>query len=314
MQRSQNNHLTMDLSTQVVLNENKSKFDAYTVYTSKKEALDSSIAAEQTLANDQQEHKQVSTAAKNFAKKEAGENILDLIRRISAFAIISENHNLYDIVNFTASAIKRLSDNALATTLATVLSTASEYHNELLEYGVTDQLLQDVERTNARFNSEIQKLLLNDAELKQITKELDLQFKITDGLFIPIDAMVETMRTADPVFYRLYRNARQIKNIGGTKLSARGQAYDAITLLPMPKVKLILTSELLKVANAGSELTKTVKYAGAKGGFNLKSLPTGTYQLLASYSGYADQLQTVYINEGVLTQIQVPLSRLVSAA
>jgi len=314
MKKSQNNQLTSDISTQGVLNANKPKFDAIEAYATTKEDLDNGISDIQSLASQQLEHKQASTAAKNAAKNAASLGLMDIIRRVKAYAVVSGNENLAALVSFTATRIKRMADGDLLSTINTVLAGIDAYKTELLQYGVTPAMLLNMDELCNTLDSEWKKLLKNTAELKEITTHLQEKFKSLDAILVLIDAMVESMRTSDPVLNRLYFNARKVKNTGVTKLSARGKAYDAVTLLPITKAKLILTLSLDKATDTGSELTKTVKFSGAQGGFQFKNLPTGTYKILASYEGYAEQVVTVYINQGVLTQIEVPLTKLASAA
>lgn len=58
------------------------------------------------------------------------------------------------------------------------------------------------------------------------------------------------------------------------------------------------------------KLAKNVKVKSAGGGFQLKSLSTGTYLITVTYAGYADQQVTAYVNDGVLTVVQLPLNKL----
>lgn len=62
-------------------------------------------------------------------------------------------------------------------------------------------------------------------------------------------------------------------------------------------------------ALSGSELMKNVKISGPGGQFRIKSLPTGTYLFKVAYAGYAEQEVSVHINEGVLTRVEIPLTK-----
>ena len=310
MQKSQNNHLTMHLSTQVVMNETGATLDAITAYPTTKASLDNSVAKEQAIANSQESAKRNSTSARDYAKNAAGEFILDLSRKQSAFAIVKGNRTLLDKVRFNANTVNRSSDNKLLLIFDTLLACANENGENLVEYGVTEQFLSDGGDLRENLITEMKNLLLSITGQKQFTAQLKQQFKVTEATLRTIDAMFETIRTSDPVSWRMYRNARLLKKTGNIKLSAKGKVIDAETRLPLPKAKLQLTNGDSKALAAGSELTKTVKFAGLKGGFQLRSMATGTYEFLASYSGYADQLVTAYINEGVLTNIEIPLTKI----
>jgi hypothetical protein len=60
----------------------------------------------------------------------------------------------------------------------------------------------------------------------------------------------------------------------------------------------------------GVAMRQIIRIESAGGGFDLKSYTTGAYLFTVSYAGYADQVTTVYINEGVLTRVELPLSKI----
>lgn len=310
MKKILNNQLTMHIATSVVLNENAGKFENFTAYPALKAAIDGSITNEQALANSQEMHKRNSVASKNHVKDEASEYILDLSRKVSAYAIVIADRTLHGKIKHNESTVKRCNDNKLVLIFETVLDTANQYQENLLEYGVTEQLLSEGISLLDALKTEIQNQLLINSELKQLTVQLEQQFRTTDAGLVTIDAMVETMRNSDPVMYRLYRNARRKRNRGGSKVSAIGRVFDSVTNSPLPKAKISIDSYNSNKAASGADLMKNVKFSGAAGQFRLKSLPTGTYLFKVTYAGYADQEITAHINEGILTRVEIPLSKL----
>jgi hypothetical protein len=123
--------------------------------------------------------------------------------------------------------------------------------------------------------------------------------------------MVDTMRKSDPVFHRLYWHSRRKRKTATSKLSVWGRVFDAATLTNLCKAKVSFSSnDGSKAATAGSDLAKNVKFTGEAGGFQFKSMATGTYVFTVTYAGYADQEVTVYINAGVLSRIEIPLTKL----
>ena len=311
MKKTQNAQLTMHLKNLAVQNENAGKFETFTAYPALKSAIDKSIGEEQALAISQETRMRNSTSAKNFAKNAAVEYIIDLSKKVTAYAIVTGNRTLLDRVKFTASKIKKSSDNKLVLIMETVLSTAGDNLENVLEYGVTEEFLSEGSNLLENLKAEMQNLLLSNSEQKQLTVQLELQFKTTDALLITLDAMVETMRKSDPVFHRLYWNARKIKKTATSKVSVLGKVFDSITNTYLKKAKISIVSyDSSKALASGPDLQKTVKVTGAKGGFQLKSMATGTYLLTVSYAGYADQQVTVHINEGVLTRVEIALTKI----
>lgn len=311
MKKSQNNHLTMQLSSRMVLNENETKFETFTAYPDLKEAIDEGITAEQTLASNQETRLRNSSAAKNQSKDAACEYAIDLSRKVKAFAVVKGNKTLLDQVKYTISKLKRTPDNKLVRILESVLAIAAENIEGIEEYGVTQQFLTRGNALLESLKSEIENFLICKAEQKQFTAQLGKQIKSTNLLFRTLDAMVETMRLSDPAFYMLYRNARTIKKSSNSKISAIGKAIDAETGLPLPNATIsIQLADNAKSLTSGADLVKNVKRTSSLGGFQFKSLATGTYIVTVSYAGYADQQVIVHINEGVLSRFEIPLTKI----
>jgi hypothetical protein len=311
MKKSQNYLVSMNLTSQAELNENAGKFESITAYPPLKANLDNSIGMEQELANSQETHKKNSTAARNAARHVADEFTLELASKIRSYAIVKGDMTLLDKVKINESKFRRSSDNANVLIIETILICAGENLPGLIDYGVTEETLNDGSALLESYKIEIQKLAISKIELKQLTVQLEQQLKITDSYLKTIDAMVETMRVSDPAWYRLYWNARTVKKGPGSRVSATGKVFDSLTSQPLPGAVMNITrSENGKALNATPELVKTVKIRSAGGGFMLKSLPTGTYLFQVTYAGYQDQEQTVYINEGVLTKVVMPLSKI----
>jgi hypothetical protein len=111
--------------------------------------------------------------------------------------------------------------------------------------------------------------------------------------------------------YSTYQSARTIKYSSGSHVSFKGKVFDAETNQPLPGAVVTLTQQVnSKSLTAGADLQKTVKVKSAGGGFQLKSLPNGSYTVTVSYFGYADQQVTACVNNGVLTLVLLPLSKI----
>jgi len=310
MQMYQFNQLTMHSTLLGVLDENEVKFDLFPAYPAVKSALGISIAEEYSLAGLQESSKRNSIAARDLAKGVAVEFIIDLSGKVSALATFTDNMTLLDTVRFCASKVKRFSDNKLVLFFGTIMNSANENKVKALDFGVTDQMLSDGVEILAKLKTEMLNLRLSNVGQKQLTEQLKKQFAVTRSSLRIIDSMIETFRLSDPVLHRSCQNARKIKNLGGTKLSAWGKVFDADTKLPLPKAKISVVSYDSSKSLSGADLVKNVKIAGALGGFRLKSLATGTYIFKVSYAGYADQEVTVHINQGILTRVEIALTKL----
>lgn len=159
------------------------------------------------------------------------------------------------------------------------LTCAGDNPAALSDYGVTSQTLTAGSGLLNTFKAEMQHLLLCKTEQKQFTVQLEQQLKTTDTELSTVDAMVETMHKSHPVMYRLYWNAGTKKKTGATKLSAKVKVFDSATNIPLngPRMSIVRTDSTKSHTSGGSELVKNVKITLAGGGYQLKSLPTGSY-------------------------------------
>jgi protocatechuate 3,4-dioxygenase beta subunit len=311
MKKDSNNQITMHTSVKSALNENADLFELITAFVPANTGFDKSISIEQELAKRQLELKSITTTNKNAARDVLSGSILDLSSKLMSYALIKGDNILYDTIKLTKSEIKRSTDNVLVFKSQIILTSAQDNLEALADYNVSEQTITDDSNFLENFNTEIQKIEDNKNALSQITLLLDEQIKITNKLLKPIDSMVESMRKSNWAFYCYYWNARTIRKSGGSKISAKGKVYDSATNMPLPGAVLsVVRYDDSKAPTTGADLAKNVKIKSAGGGFQLKSMATGTYLFTVTYAGYTEQEVVVYINEGILTHVEIPLTRL----
>jgi hypothetical protein len=52
-----------------------------------------------------------------------------------------------------------------------------------------------------------------------------------------------------------------------------------------------------------------VKKTAEKGGFNIKSLPAGIYTVTIKKNGFADQITTIAVSDGEMSELNVQLAK-----
>jgi hypothetical protein len=311
MRKEQNYQLTMHHNTQSVCKENAALLETISAYMDAKLKIDNSISREEELASQQEALKKTSTTPKSLSRVAAGDAILDLSSKLMSYALSNGNMALYESVKLNKTTLEKSPDNVFELICGNIMSYAQENLEALADYSVTEQTITDDTALLNTFRNEMQKLADNKIALTEVTAQLEMQIKTTNQDLKTVDAMVNSMRQSQPAFYSTYWNARTIKKSGGAKVAAKGKVFDSVTKLPMPGaiMSIVPYNGTAKLA-AGSDLAKNVKIKSAGGGFQLKSLPTGTYLFTVTYAGYADQETIVYINEGVLTQVEMPLTKI----
>ncbi len=74
-------------------------------------------------------------------------------------------------------------------------------------------------------------------------------------------------------------------------------------------VSFALDGGMMKAAAAISTESELVKKTAEKGGFNIKGLATGTYQVTLKKAGYADQVATISVSDGEMTELKISLEK-----
>jgi hypothetical protein len=311
MTKEESYHLTRFVTIFDLADTNADKFLPSSVYLAAKSNLQNSIANIKDLDKIQDKLKHDSVAPRKQARA-ACAPIFELANVIRSMALATNNLSLAANVKLTLTEFKSLPDSKLVTRLTTIINLGTEYLPELLTYGTTQEILTADTALLKAYDDEIQKQTRRNLDRKEVTKQIKKEFKVADTCLAPFDAMVEAKRLSDPVWYSLYQSALSIKYTPASRISAKAKVFDADTNQPLPGAMLSVSRIETngKSLTSGPELVKIVKIKSAGGGIDLKSLTTGAYLFTVSYAGRADQQTTVYINEGVLTRVNFPLSKI----
>jgi hypothetical protein len=311
MTKDQGNQYNRDVDFQEFVGENPGQFPSEVEYLKNKGTLDKEMSTLGDLLKQQDDLEKSSAAPKDGARKAASMPLFTLASLIYSMAYATGNISLMGKVNLTLTDLKRLSDGKLLIRFENILSAGVQYLPTLLTYGVTQDILDaDTDLVDV-LRDEVKKFVRLQKDHKEVTKQIKEQFKVVIECMVPFDNMIESKRLSDPAFYSLYWTIRKVDHSPTSHISAKGKVFDEVT-------RQALTGAIVNVysvpegksLSSGADLVKTVKVKSYGGGFNLKSLPTGTYIVTVSYAGYADQEVTIYVNEGNSTSFELALSKL----
>jgi hypothetical protein len=311
MTKNERSHQAMLDTSEELIVQNADKFLPSSAYEEALENLLSGNKMLKNLAKAQDELQHASVAPKNAAREAASMPIFQLANIIGSMAYATGNILLAEKVEITFTDLKRMSNGELVNRFSTILNAGAENLPALITYGVTQEILTANTALLSTYEAEIKKQAQRILDLKEVTKQIKKQFKACDSLLKPFDKMVEASRVSDPVWYSLYQSARTIKYSSGSHVSVKAKVFDAETNQPLQGAIIEYSKiENGKALTSGADLVKVVKVKSAGGGVDLKSFATGAYLFTVSYAGRADQQTTVYVNEGVLTRVDFPLSKI----
>ena len=263
----------------------------------------------QSIWEQQKLSKKGVTDSKNQLKETLIVTTADYARKLGAYAKFTNDAKLAQEVKFSESKLRQVADTAVKGYGQIVYDLAQPIVASLAAYGITDETQAALAGAITAYNDSIGKPGAERSEGTQLTKQLTTLFKTADGALENMDAAVEIVRLTQVDFYNGYKSARKVIETGSGSLSVKGIVTDAQTGLPLKgvTVSFALDGGMMKAAAATTTEPELVKKTAEKGGFNVKGLASGTYQVTLKKVGYADQVVTISVNDGELTELNVSL-------
>ena len=128
-------------------------------------------------------------------------------------------------------------------------------------------------------------------------------FAAADEALSNIDTLVEIVKLTEPTFYAGYKNARKIVEQGSGSLQVQGYITEAENQKPIP-----LATVTFRL-NGKSEVVLE-KETAAKGGFMIKSLPEGIYDVTVTKVGFKPKTITTAVRWDELSNLDVELDKI----
>jgi len=250
-----------------------------------------------------------TTAGKNDYRENLVVLGADTSRKLMAFAKLSKNQKLLKEISFTETDLRRLPDTVLYDTAKLIYDRAQAYLTSLTDYMVTTETQAAFLQAITDYKAVLASPRVEKVSQVQATKQLAELFVAGDTALTNMDAVVEIVRLTQANFYTGYKSARKIIESGNGKLSLKGLVTDATTGEPVPGVVVSFWPDGDAMKTYAAYEASLVKKTAAKGGFNVSSMPAGTYRVTLQKVGYAEQTLTAYVNDGELTTVDVKLAK-----
>lgn len=264
----------------------------------------------QAISEQQKMSKKGITDGKNSLKESLIVMAADYARKLGAYAKFTNNATLAQEVKFTESKLRQVADTAVKDYAQIVYDRAQPIVASLATYGITAATQTALASAIMAYNASIGKPGAGRSEGTQTTKQLVALFKTADAALANMDAAVEIVRLTQVNFYNGYKSARKVIETGAGSLSVKGMVTDAKTGTPVKGVTVTFSLDGgFTKAKSATNTPDVIKKTADKGGFNIKSLSSGTYQVTLKKVGYADQIITISVNDGEMTILNVSLEK-----
>jgi 5-hydroxyisourate hydrolase-like protein (transthyretin family) len=235
----------------------------------------------------------------------------DTARKLTSYATLKNQLTLLGTINFTNSDFTRFSDLELRDHCQIVYDTAQGIIGELGSYFINDETQSNLQAAINDFSSSMSAPRLGTTTKSQLTQQLVVLFKRAEVAETRMDVSVELIRTSNPDFYNGYQAAGKVIQRGKTSLSVKGVVTEAQTGNPIKGATVTFTpvNGTAKLTQASGNGAGLVKKTAAKGGFNVKSLESGTYQVLFQKPGYTDATQEVNVTNSELNVVNATMEK-----
>jgi hypothetical protein len=261
------------------------------------------------------EQQKLSTKGITEIKKQLKESLIvqtaDYARKLGAYAKFTNNTELVEEAKLSESKLMKAADTAVKSYGQIVYDLAQPLVGELSAYGITEVTQATLAKAIADYNEMIGRPGAEKVSGAQITKQLATLFKTADMALENMDTAMEIVRTKEPIFYNAYKGVRKVIQRGVGSIALRMLVTDAQSGLPLKGVMVSFVKDngMDKAAAHSSSKMKLVKKTAEKGGFNIRNLAAGTYKATLKKIGYADQIITVIVNNGEMTDLKIGLEK-----
>jgi len=302
MKTKQMNRINMYLAVKAYLLTKLSVLAALPNFTDIFNAFLAFLAAIQSAIEKQSFDKKGVTKTKKALKLNLALIAGDIGRKIYAYALHIKDQVLLSEVTISQSELKTKSDEPLKETAEGIYNRAALHLADLTPYGITAATQLELRNAIDNFAAAMTNPRLSDTEAKELTHELEEDFKGAENELKELKAIMEIIRIPEPAIYRSFIQACRIIPYGEQSYAVRGLVTDSITKIGITGVSITFLHE------DGTNLQPPlVKKSAAKGGFNVKSLAEGVYKIKLTKVGYAEQLITITVNGDELCRINVEM-------
>jgi len=206
---------------------------------------------------------------------------LFMVNRLQSFANVTNNAELLESVQYSASDLKMARGVDAVGICNTILAKANANAGNLVTYGVTPAMITDLQAAITDYSTSLAKPKAAKSQTKTATENLATLFKDTyDLLTKRLDLDIELFKTSNPDFYRQYKTARIVFATSGSASSVLGSVTNAGSGEPLKGVTFtFVPGNNGQMKAAAAETAKPiVKKSAAKGKFRV-SLAEGTYRV-----------------------------------
>lgn len=219
-------------------------------------------------SNGEQIHSVTLTKTKNEARKRLSDRIIQIAGSIEAYAMTRKDLELLNTHKTSHNKLNRLTEQALLSHATNLLAAATQIQPTLTDYGLTTEILQNLENRIETYKNLIQKaqnLSLHQSATKNEKKQ---NLTALRSAFHKLDRLMLNLSENHPQIYETYQNYRKNPKLG--------KRYNRLIIQVESQTYRNLSHFTLSLTNPKRSYTAPVK---PDGNAEFTSPATGKYTL-----------------------------------
>jgi hypothetical protein len=290
------------------LNEHNDKLKDFPGFKEKYGVLLSKIEEIEGASRMQSEFTNKISFDKRDRRKELESKMVELSRKMAAYAILNDNNTLLVNCRYTPWRVGRFTNIDLASQGGNLFNHATEYEGNLAPYGITPEQVKSLRVAIDNYINVIADPRTNEVNSTVATMKMAKSYKDADEALRFIDLAAKIAGDADPGFYSVYRSARKQLKSGVVKMALKANAIDSVSRGPVENVSFTFTLVAPEKKNLKKKF-QIVKKTKKLGGLKIMHMPAGKYDVVARKAGYRDEEMEVFINPAGLVRVVAEMER-----
>lgn len=300
----------MALATQKVMNDNSGLWSGIPAMVTVVSGFGNNIAAIQSVRGIQEQDRRGIPIDKGDKKQDAIKKALPVIGGMKAFARANKNNELLKKIDYSRTELDKVRDTVTLDRLKIVRDEVLLIIGLLGPYNITVTEVNALNGAIAAYEVMIPKprVALNISKsateaLKRLLKEMDEPLKIMDGL-------MDTLKTSQETFWKIYKNARIIVDSGRGGSGVKGTIKDKLTGAGLEGALVSVNAPLHRTRTNARGATRTMTTrTNTEGNYEIRKLREGKYVVTIQMAGYKDLQIAVTIEKGKITDADGEMER-----
>jgi hypothetical protein len=269
--------------------------------------LQSLISQIQTQSQQQSLNQTGVAITKKEARKQLVDSAADIARKLSAYALMVNNDSLLKEIHIQDYELLRMPDEKLKEACQLIYERGLANVEAAAQYGLHSRPLTYLLNTIDAFNTIIPKPRLTETDKKMATLRLVELFAEADVILEKTDMLVDIVKISQPLFHGSYKSARMIIDRVGRGYVLKVTVLDAADNQPL---KGVTCKIILEAGTTNNKEKAIVKKTALKGGFYIKSIPEGIYNMIVYKTGYLQINQVINISKNEFLNLNLSLEKL----